>query len=91
MKLSLLGMASYLDRTTGGPCPPVDTTLFQPIAFVKRFVNKNSCGLVIAVGSLISLLIRLQPIPINGALSKGPAAPIAVSALLSNAEQRSAE
>ena len=37
MKLSLLGRASYLDRTTGGPCPPVGTTLFQPIAFVKRF------------------------------------------------------
>ena len=37
MKLSLLGRARYLDRTTGRPCPPVRTTLFQPIAFVKRF------------------------------------------------------
>ena len=61
MKLSLLGTASYLDRTTGGPCPPVGTTLFQPIAFVKRLVNKNSCGLVIAVGSLISLFLIAGP------------------------------
>ena len=61
MKLSLLGTASYLDRTTSGPCPPVETTLFQPIAFVKRFVNKNSCGLVIAVGSLTSLFLITDP------------------------------
>ena len=61
MKLSLLGRASFLDRTTGGPCPPVGTTLFQPIAFVKRLVNKNSCGLVIAVGSLISLFLIAGP------------------------------
>ena len=61
MKLSLLGRASFLDRTTGGPCPPVGTTLFQPIAFVKRLVNKNSCGLVIAVGSVISLFLIAGP------------------------------
>ena len=61
MKLSLLGRARYLDRTTGRPCPPVRTTLFQPIAFVKRLVNKNSCGLVIAVGSLISLFLIAGP------------------------------
>lgn len=61
MKLSPLGTASYLDRTTGGPCPPVGTALFQLIAFVKRLVNKNSCGLAIAVGSVISLFLIAGP------------------------------
>ncbi len=57
MKLSLLGTAGCLDRAAGGPCPPVGIALFQPIAFVKRLMNKNSCGLVIAVGSVISLFL----------------------------------
>ena len=61
MKLSLLGTAGYLDRAAGGPCPPVGTALFQPIAFVKRLMNKNSCGLVIAVGSVISLFLIAGP------------------------------
>lgn len=61
MKLSLLGTAGYLDRAVGGPCPPVGTALFQPIAFVKRLMNKNSCGLVIAVGSVISLFLMADP------------------------------
>ena len=61
MKLSLLGTAGYLDRAVGSPCPPVGTALFQPIAFVKQLMNKNSCGLVIAVGSVISLFLMAGP------------------------------
>jgi Protein of unknown function (DUF3551) len=61
MKLSLLGTAGYLDRAAGGPCPPVGTALFQPIAFVQRFMNKKSYGPVIAVGSVISLFLIADP------------------------------
>jgi hypothetical protein len=61
MKLSLLGTAGCLDRTVGGPCPPVSTAFFRPIAFVKRLMNKNSCGLVIAVGPVISLFLVTAP------------------------------
>jgi Protein of unknown function (DUF3551) len=46
----------YLNRAAGDPCPPVDTALFQPIAFVKRFMNNNSYSLVIAVGLVTSSL-----------------------------------
>ena len=55
MKLSLLGTAGCLDRAAGGPWPLVGTALFQPIAFVKRFINKNSYGLLIAdrVGDIL--------------------------------------
>ena len=61
MKLSLLGTAGCLDRAAGGPWPLVCTALFQPIAFVKRFINKNAYGLPIAVGSVISLFLIADP------------------------------
>ena len=61
MKLSLLGTASCLDRAAGGPWPLVGTALFQPIAFVRRFINKNAYGLPIAVGSVISLFLIADP------------------------------
>jgi Protein of unknown function (DUF3551) len=61
MKLSLLGTAGYLDGAAGGPCPPVRTSLFHPNAFVKRFMNKKSYGLVIAVGSVTSLFLIADP------------------------------
>jgi hypothetical protein len=61
MKLSLLGADGYLDRAAGNPCPPVSTALFQQIAFVKRFMNKNSYGFVIAVGSVTSLFLVADP------------------------------
>ena len=61
MKLSLLGTAGCLDRAAGRPCPAVGIALLQPIAFVKRLMNKNSCGLVIAVGSVISLFLVTAP------------------------------
>jgi hypothetical protein len=61
MKLSLLGTAGCLDRAAGGPWPLVCTALFQPIAFVKRFMNKNAYGLPIAVGSVISLFLIADP------------------------------
>jgi Protein of unknown function (DUF3551) len=61
MKLSLLGTAGCLDRAVGGPCPRVGTALFQPIAFVQRFMNKKLYGLVIAVGSVISLFLIADP------------------------------
>ena len=42
MKLSLLGTASCLDGAARGPWPPVGTAALQAIAFMKRFINKNS-------------------------------------------------
>jgi len=57
MKLSLVGTAGYLHGAAGCPWPPVDTTLFQPIAFVKRFINKNAYWLLIAVGSVTALFL----------------------------------
>ena len=61
MKLSPLGAAGYLGGAAGGPCLPVGTSLFHPIAFVTRFMNRNSYGPVIAVGSMISLFLIAGP------------------------------
>lgn len=61
MKLSLLGTAGCLERAAGGPWPLVCTALFQPIASVKRFINRNAYGLPIAVGSVISLFLIADP------------------------------
>jgi hypothetical protein len=56
MKLSLLGTAGCLNRVAGGPWPLVDIALFQPIAFVKRFLNKTSYGLPV-----LSLFLIADP------------------------------
>jgi hypothetical protein len=61
MKLSLVGTAGYLQGAAGSPWPPVDTTLFQPIAFVKRLINKNAYWLLIAVGSMTALFLIVDP------------------------------
>jgi hypothetical protein len=61
MKLSLLGTAGCLDRAAGGPWPLVGTALFQPIGFVRRFINENAYALPIAVGSVISLFLIADP------------------------------
>ena len=61
MKLSLLGTAGCLHGAAGCPWLPVDTTLFKPIAFVKRFINKKAHWLPIALGSVISLFLIADP------------------------------
>jgi hypothetical protein len=53
MKLSPLGTANCLDRAAGGLWHRAGTTLIQPNVFLKRLINKNACGLAIAVGSVI--------------------------------------
>ena len=61
MKLSLLGTAGCLDRAAGGPSALVGTALFQPIANVRRFINKYAYGLPIAVGAVTSLFLIADP------------------------------
>lgn len=61
MKLSLLGTAGCLYGAADCPWPPVNTTLFQPIAFVKRFRSQSAHWLAIAVGSVISLFLIADP------------------------------
>ena len=56
MKLSLLGTAGCLDGAARGPWPLVGTAAFQPIAFMKRFINKNAYGLPV-----ISLFLIANP------------------------------
>ena len=56
MKLSLLGTAGCLDGAATGPWPLVGTAALQPIAFVKRFINKNAYGLPV-----ISLFLIANP------------------------------
>lgn len=62
MKLLLLGTTGCLDRAAGGPWPLVGTLLFQPIAFVKRFIGKNAYRLPIVVGSVISMFLIADPV-----------------------------
>ena len=62
MKLSLLGTAGCLDRAAGGPWPLVVAALFQPVAFVKRLIDKNACALPIGAGSVISLFLIAGPV-----------------------------
>ena len=59
MKLSLLGTAGCLDGAARRPWPLVGTALFQPIAFVKRFINKNAYGASRRVA--ISLFLIADP------------------------------
>jgi hypothetical protein len=56
MNLSLLGTAGCLDGAARGPWPLVGTAALQPIAFMKRFINKNAYGLPV-----ISLFLIADP------------------------------
>jgi hypothetical protein len=63
MKLSLLGTAGRLDcAVASGPWRLVGTALSRPNAFAKRLMYKNSCGLVVAVASAISLFLIAGPV-----------------------------
>src|SRR6187402_3398979 len=61
MKLSLLGTAGCLDRAADGPWSLVVPAFFQPIAFVRLFIDKNAYRLPIAVGSMIFLFLTAGP------------------------------
>ena len=61
MKLSLLGTVSCLGRAADDPWSLVRPAFFQPMACVKLFIDKNACGLPIAVGSMIYLFLIVGP------------------------------
>jgi hypothetical protein len=61
MKLSLLATAGCPDRAADGSWPLVSTALFQPIAFVTRFIDKNAYALPTAVGPMIILFLIAGP------------------------------
>ena len=57
MKLSPLGAAGCLERAAASPWLQVNIALFQRNAFVKRLMNKDSHGSMIAVGAATSLFL----------------------------------
>ena len=61
MELSLLGAARYLELHEVLALRRL-SALFQPNPFVKRPMNKNSYGLVIAVGLVASLFLLAGPV-----------------------------